>query len=226
MHITILRVLSIRARLDKCRVLSMIITTRQLALIAGGSYLVIFFSAIFANFFVLELLIQKPLEAVTDHATLVRFGIMAFLITAVFDVLVAWALYDLYKAHPLSLPSTYFRIAHAIIMGIGVFALLNVFAVDSHEAVLAQITIFNNIWLIGLLFFGMHLLFLSHIVKHIPFIPYVIFAAGVMYIVDTSAHFLLENYNVYADIFLMLVAIPSILGEMAFTVWLLIKGGK
>ena len=204
----------------------MAITQRQLALIAGASYVVIFFTAIFANFFVLELLLQKPLEAVTDQALLVRFGIVAFLVTAIFDVIVAWALYELYKPHPFSLPSTYFRIAHATIMAVAVFALLNVFTVDSTEAVLGQVAIFKNIWLIGLFFFGVHLLFLSRIVKHIAIIPYLIFAAGVMYMVDTGAHFLLEEYATYANIFLVLVAVPSIFGEMAFALWLLLKGGK
>jgi len=204
----------------------MLITSRQLALIAGGSYLVIFVAAIFANFFVLDLLLHNPLEAIAEQSFVVRVGIMAFLITAVFDVIVAWALYVLYKTHPLTLPSTYFRLAHAIIMGVAVFALLNVFAEDSAQAILAQVTVFNNIWLIGLLFFGVHLLFLSRIVKHITFIPYLLFAAGVMYIVDTGAHFLLENYYLYAGIFLTLVAIPSIFGEMAFSIWLLVKGGK
>lgn len=204
----------------------MLITSRQLALIAGGSYLVIFVAAIFANFFVLDLLLHNPLEAIAEQSFVVRVGIMAFLITAVFDVIVAWALYDLYKTHPLTLPSTYFRLAHAIIMGVAVFALLNVFAEDSAQAILAQVTVFNNIWLIGLFFFGVHLLFLSRIVKHITFIPYLLFAAGVMYIVDTGAHFLLENYYLYAGIFLTLVAIPSIFGEMAFSIWLLVKGGK
>ena len=204
----------------------MLITSRQLALVAGGSYLVIFVAAIFANFFVLDLLLQSPLEAIGEQSFVVRVGIMAFLITAVFDVIVAWALYDLYKTHPLTLPSTYFRLAHAIIMGVAVFALLNVFAEDSAQAILAQVTVFNNIWLIGLFFFGVHLLFLSRIVKHITFIPYLLFAAGVMYIVDTGAHFLLENYYLYAGIFLTLVAIPSIFGEMAFSIWLLVKGGK
>lgn len=204
----------------------MTITSRQLALIAGGSYIVIFVAAIFANFMALEALLQDPLETIAQQPLMVRFGIMAFLIAAVCDVIVAWALYDLYKSHPLSLPSTYFRLVHAIIMGVAVFALLNVFAADSAKAVLAQATVFNNIWLIGLFFFGVHLLFLSRIVKHITFIPYLLFAAGVMYIVDTSAHFLMENYEVYADFFLTLVAIPSIFGEMAFAIWLLIKGGK
>ena len=188
--------------------------------------MVIFFAAIFANFFVLELLLQKPLEAVSTQALLVRIGILAFLVAAIFDVFVAWALFGLYNSHPLSLPSTYFRLADAIIMGIAIYALLNVFAVSGEEAILAQVMIFNNIWLIGLFFFGVHLLLLSRIVKHINFIPYLIFAAGVMYIVDTSAHFLLENYEAYADLFLMMVAVPSIFGEMAFAIWLLVKGGK
>lgn len=199
---------------------------RQLALIAGGSYVVIFFAAIFANFFVLEAIIADPLGAVGEQGLLVRLGVMAFLVTAVFDMFVAWALYDLYRSHPLSLPSTYFRLAHAIIMGVAVFALLNVFTAGSEEGVLSQVALFNNIWLIGLFFFGVHLLLLARIVKHIRIIPYVMAVAGVMYMVDTSAHFLMENYDAYADVFLTLVAVPSIFGEMAFAVWLLVKGGK
>lgn len=202
------------------------LSPRTLALIAGGSYLVIFFAAIFANFFVLEALRTSPLATVRDHGFVVRLGIMAFLVTAVFDVLVAWALYALYRPHPFSLPSTYFRIAHAIIMGVAVFALLNVFTASSNEAVLAEVTTFNNIWLIGLFFFGVHLLFLSRIVRRIRIIPYALGAAGAMYMIDTAAHFLMENYDTYAALFLTLVAVPSIFGEMAFAVWLLRVGGK
>lgn len=202
------------------------ISSRQLALIGGGSYAVIFVTAIFGNFFVLEALFNEPLSTVAEHSFVVRLGIMAFIIAGVFDLIVAWVLYDLYKTHPFSLPSTYFRLSHAVIMGIAVFALLNVLSANSAEAILAQVTIFNNIWLIGLFFFGVHLMFLSRIVKQIPFIPYLLFAAGVMYMVDTSAHFLMEDYHLYSGIFLTLVAIPSIFGEMAFAVWLLIKGGK
>ena len=44
--------------------------------------------------------------------------------------------------------------------------------------------------------------------------------------VDTAAHFLLANYEAHAPVFLALVAIPSIVGEMSFSVWLLIKSGK
>lgn len=200
--------------------------TRKLALIAGGSYVGIFFAAIFANFFVLDLVLQAPLDAVTEKGVLVRFGILAFLITAVFDIFVAWALYGMYKAHPLTVPSTYFRLAHAIVMGTAVFALVIALDLRTDSAILQQVHTFNTIWLIGLFFFGVHLMLLARIVKHIRIIPYVMALAGCMYVVDTSAHFLLSNYDTYADVFLALVAIPSMFGEMAFAIWLLLKGGK
>lgn len=72
---------------------------RTLSLIAGVSYLVIFFTAIFANFFVLESILKDPLNAIQQNHLFVRAGILAFIITVVFDVVVAWALYGLFKEH-------------------------------------------------------------------------------------------------------------------------------
>lgn len=199
---------------------------RQLAIIAGVSYIVIFFAAIFANFFVLEAILSDPLATIELNGLMVRFGILAFLITAVFDIIVAWALYELYKSHPLSNLSTYFRITHAIIMGAAVFALPLMFGLTTGQEILNQVEIFNTLWLIGLFFFGIHLILLAKILQKPKFITIFLILAGVMYMVDTSAHFLLSNYDTYAGIFLALVAIPSIFGEMALALWLLFKGGK
>jgi hypothetical protein len=44
--------------------------------------------------------------------------------------------------------------------------------------------------------------------------------------IDTVAHFLLPDYEDYGSLFLALVAIPSIMGEMSFAIWLLVKSGK
>ena len=70
---------------------------RKLSIIAGVSYLIIFFSAIFANFFVIESILQDPLATVLEDGMLVRFGTIAFMITVIFDVVVAWALYEMFK---------------------------------------------------------------------------------------------------------------------------------
>ena len=199
---------------------------RKLSIIAGVSYLIIFFAAIFANFFVLGAILEDPLGTVQQHHTMVSFGIMAFMITVVFDVVVAWALYELYKKHHLSGLSTLFRMMHAAIMGVAIFALPLALASTTAQEILRQVDIFNIIWLIGLFFFGIHLILLGKILGKPKLIAVFLFIAGIMYMVDTTAHFVLPDYEAYASIFLALVAIPSILGEMAFTVWLLVKGGK
>lgn len=199
---------------------------RALSKIAGISYLIIFFAAIFANFFALESIIESPIETVTENHLIVRIGIVAFLITVVFDVVVAWALKKLYNTHTLTLLSTYFRMMHAAVMGVAIFALPLALKAETQNEILRQVETFNIIWLIGLFFFGIHLILLSRIASIPKFIKVFLALAGIAYVVDTIAHFLLSNYSDYADIFLIMVAFPSILGEMSFTIWLLIKGGK
>lgn len=201
-------------------------TNRTLSLIAGISYLIIFFAAIFANFFALESIIQAPIETIENNDLMVRLGIIAFLITVVFDVVVAWALKKLYKNHSLTVLSTYFRMMHAAIMGVAIFALPLALKETTREGILLQVDTFNYIWLIGLFFFGIHLILLSKIAIVPKFIKVFLAIAGVMYVVDTVAHFSLSNYSDFASIFFILVAIPSIFGEMSFALWLLIKGGK
>ncbi len=199
---------------------------RNLSIFAGGCYLIIFFAAIFANFFVLESIIKDPLSTIQKHHVLVRLGIMAFLLTVVFDVFVAWALYELYKKHFLSNLSTCFRLMHAFIMGVAVFALPVVLTSTTSPEILKQVDIFNTIWLIGLFFFGIHLILLGKIIGKPQTIGHFLMIAGVMYMMDTSAHFMLPNYEAFGSVFLALVAIPSVVGEMSLAIWLLAKGGK
>ncbi len=199
---------------------------RKLAVIAGISYLIIFFAAIFANFLVLQSIFIEPLATIRENHMMVRFGIMAFMITVVFDVVVAWALYELFRNHKLSGLSTLFRMMHAAIMGVAVFALVLALKETTAETILRQADTFNIIWLIGLFFFGVHLILLGNILGKPRLIAVFLVIAGIMYMVDTTAHFVIPDYDSYASIFLALVAVPSILGEMALSVWLLVKGGK
>jgi hypothetical protein len=202
------------------------IKPRTLSLVAGFSYWIIFFAAVFANFFVIESMLSDPLRTIQHDGLLVRAGILAFMVTVLFDVVVAWALYALYKEHSLSGLSTLFRMMHAAIMGVAIFALPLALVSTTGEEVLKQIDMFNTIWLIGLFFFGVHLILLGKIIGKPKIIALFLVISGIMYMVDTVAHFMLPNYKDYASVFLALVAVPSILGEMSLSVWLLIKGGK
>jgi hypothetical protein len=115
---------------------------------------------------------------------------------------------------------------HAAIIGVAIFALPSVVGLESVEEILKQVDIFNTIWLIGLFFFGIHIVLLGKIFNKPRIIAIFLIFAGIMYVIDTAAHFVLPNYETYESIFLAFVAIPSILGEMSFAIWLLIKGGK
>jgi hypothetical protein len=46
------------------------------------------------------------------------------------------------------------------------------------------------------------------------------------YLLDSFAQLLLLNYASYETIFLIIVAVPGIIGEMSLCFWLLFKGGK
>jgi hypothetical protein len=48
--------------------------------------------------------------------------------------------------------------------------------------------------------------------------------AGLGYLIDSFAQFLLSDYENYTAIFSMIVMIPGIVGELSFTIWLLYKG--
>jgi hypothetical protein len=84
---------------------------------------------------------------------------------------------------------------------------------------------FNSTWLIGLAAFGVHLVLLVTLVMRSGWatraLEYVLIVAGLAYITDTVAHSLLSNYADYETLFLAIVAVPSIIAEGWFGLWLL-----
>lgn len=163
----------------------------------------------------------------------------------VFDVVLAWALYILLKPvnKNLSLLSGWLRLVNSTIFGIALYNLFSVLQILSgaeylkvfvagqlHAQVMLFLNAFNHTWLIGLVFFGLHLFFLGYLIFKSGYIPRILgvllIVASVGYLIDSFANFLLPNYTNYATIFLLVVAVPSIIAELSFTFWLLFKGGK
>lgn len=163
----------------------------------------------------------------------------------VVDVVIAWALYILFRADApdLSLLTAWFRLVYTILLGvalIGFFLVLEpvsgaeyltAFEPRQLDAqVMLYLDVFNFAWLIGLVCFGVHLVLLGYLVRTSAFAPtllgIVLMLAGAAYVLDTVANALLANYEEYGTVFLVIVALPSVAGELAFTVWLLWKGGK
>lgn len=223
---------------------------RRAALTAGIGYLVIFALAIFANFFVRTGLVESGDAAATamnirDSEGLFRAGLVAFLVIFLVDVVVAWALYVLFRSvqRDLSLLTAWFRIVYTVFLGVALIfffvalqllsdaAFLTAFDPAQLDAkTLLSLDAFNYAWLVGLAAFGVHLILLGWLSVESGFVPrllaYVLMLAGAAYILDTVAHGVLASYADYETLFLVIVAVPSVIGELWLTLWLLVRGGK
>ena len=223
---------------------------RQGALIAGVGYVLLFGLAVFANFFVREGLVVSG-DATATAANIVeseglfRLGLLSFLVIFLLDVVVAWALYIVFRSanRDVSLVAAWFRIVYTVFLGIGAIyffqalqllggsSFLGAFDAEQLNAqALVALETFNSTWLIGLAAFGIHLVFLGVLVLQSGYAPralgFVLIAAGVAYVVDTAAHSMLANYEDVETLLLVFVAVPSVLAEGWFGLWLLLRGGK
>lgn len=223
---------------------------RRAARIAGIGYLAIFTLAIFANFLVRGGLVEAgdaagTVENIAASETLFRAGLFAFLIVFVVDVVIAWALYIVFRSinADLSLLTAWFRLAYTVFLGVALIFFFRVLELVDGESFLtafdegqrnAQVMLsldaFNYAWLIGLACFGLHLFLLGGLILRTAGAPrmlgLVLMVAGAAYIVDTSANALLPSYEDLETIFLVLVAVPAVIAELAFAIWLLLRGGR
>jgi hypothetical protein len=218
------------------------------AKIAGIGYVIIFVLGLITNFFVFGNLIV-PGDATTttnnilSHELLFRGGMVSWVIVLICDIVIAWALYIFLKPvnKSISLLGAWFRIVYSAIFAITQLNLLIVLILLSgadyltvfnteqlNSLVLLFLNGFNYGFIIGLVFFGVHLLVISHLIIRSDYIPKILgillLLSSLGYIIDSFANFLLSNYEDYKTIFLILVAVPGIVGELSFTLWLLIKG--
>lgn len=227
-------------------------STRRAALIAGAGYVALFVLAAFANFFVLEEMVvagdpSATAANIADAPGLFRLGVLAFVAVFVIDVVVAWALFVVFRDRDrdrdLSLLAAWSRLAYTVMLGVGVVFLVQALQlVDAggfltgldgpglKAQALVALDMFDTAWLVGLVAFGLHLVLLGTLLIRAHLAPrllaVLLIVAGAAYVVDTTAHLLLADYEQYSSAFLAMVAIPSVIAEGWFGLWLLSKGGR
>jgi uncharacterized membrane protein YczE len=83
---------------------------------------------------------------------------------------------------------------------------------------------------VGYVFFGLTILGLGYLIVRSDYIPRVLgvllIIASVGYFIDSFASFLSSGYANNETLFVVFVAVPAIIAELSFTLWLLIRGGK
>lgn len=223
---------------------------RQAARIAGVAYLIVFVLSIFANFVVRERLIEPGDAAATatnivGNEGLFRLGLVGFMVVFVADLVIAWALYIFFRnlSRDLSLLTAWFRLVYTVFLGVALiffFEALQLLSGADYLTVfdrgqlnaqtMVALEAFNYTWLIGLVCFGIHLILLGYLVVRSGYVSrvlgFVLMGAGVAYVIDTLANALLANYDDVEAVFLVIVAVPSVIGELWLGLWLLLKAGK
>ena len=226
------------------------VTPRRAAIIAGTSYVVLFAVAIFANFFMREgLIVSGDAEAtatnIAESETLFRSGLIGFLAIFLLDVIIAWALYIVFQSasRTLSQLAAWFRLVYTVLLGVAiVFFFQALQLLDDTDALasfdqsqlqaqaLVSLETFNSAWLIGLAAFGVHLIVLGSLIVANRMAPralgLLLITAGGAYILDTVLHGLLNDYAEYETLLTTIVAVPSVIAEGWFGLWLLLRAGR
>ena len=223
------------------------ISLRTAAIVAGGGLLAMAILAGYANFSVIQSLIipgdaKTTAENIIASAGIFRVSIFLFLVVAILDVVVAWALYVLLTPvnKSLSLLAAWFRIVYAAIFAVALINLfsalqffsgadyLKTFEVNQlYTQGMASLGEFQLGWDIGLVIFGLHLLVLGYLVFKSGYaskwwgilLSILLVIAGLGYLADSIGKFLLPNYKAS-------IAQFTFIGEVLLIFWLLWKGIK
>lgn len=218
---------------------------KQMAKISGLAYLMIFTAGFYANFAVLEGLIDTSNPSITTSNFINKHsqfgnGLIGFLVMLFFDLVLVWSLFGITKSisKNISYLASFFRLLHALLFGFALFKLWEIYqltfktsnSINLQNSVSELLFDFDTLWTVGLLFFGVHLILLGYLaIKSTDIsktLGLLLILAAVGYIIDGLAKLFMSNYLEHKHVFEVIVIIPSVIGEFSFTVWLLIKGLK
>ncbi|MBM1107788.1 DUF4386 domain-containing protein [Aurantibacter crassamenti] len=222
---------------------------KRISKLSGIAYLIIFITGIYANFFVLVRLVEleNPTLTVINLSTeksAFELAIFGFVIMLIFDLVLVWGLYKLFRSvsWEFTLMASTLRLINVLIFGVALYHLIAVFhivtSIDSitvhnqflETKVINLLNDFNNIWLIGLLFFAFHLALLAYLVWRSSAVPkwlgVLLMIAAIGYVVDSFAQLFLLNYPDYESFFALAVIVPGVIGELTLTFWLLFRSNK
>jgi len=163
------------------------------------------------------------------HENLFRLGIVGLYLVAALDVVVAWALYRVFKpvSKGISALAAWLRVAYAGVFMVALSWLVEVLRLSGTDQfqsqALLRINTFTDVWDAGLILFGLYLLVISYLVFRSGYVPrlmgVLLAIAGLGYLFDSLARALSRGSS--PD-----VAAITGMGEFVFALWLVIRGRR
>jgi hypothetical protein len=219
------------------------LTLRQAAIVAGaGLLLMVVTTPLGETLIYSRLVVENDIAAtarnVATHRGQFLTGLVGYLITYVADIVVAWALYVLFVPvnRSLSLLTAWFRLIYTAAALAAMLKLVTVYRVATtpdyltifgaeqlHAQVKLLLDAYRYEWSMSLVVFGAHLCLLGTLAYRSVYVPraigIVLVAAGLGWIISCLGPYLAPGAH------LELAGI-TVVGELIFMLWLLIRGSK
>ncbi len=184
------------------------ISIRNASLIGGFSLLAISILAPVGHFGIIQNLIvpgdaTATVNKIVASEGLFRIGISFLLLNAVLDLVAAWALYIVLKPvnRNISLLSAWFRMVYTAILFIALSNFMNVLQIlqdadyravfeaeQMHAHVMMYINNYENVWNLGYILFGLHLISLGYLLFKSDYFPSflgsLVMISGFGYLID------------------------------------------
>ena len=204
---------------------------RTAALVAGVALALMAVLGGFANFgalvpFVIPGDAGETARNISGSPLLFFSGVASFVVVALLDILVAGALYTLFKpvSRRLSAAAAWMRTVYALLLLVAISRLMVGFSMlGDPETALPVLESFTTIWVISLGLFGASLLLVGYLAFRAGFMAKVfgilLAVAGAGYIADAVGMVVVAGFTAVFAQFLFV-------GEVTMIFWLLIRGRR
>jgi hypothetical protein len=167
-----------------------------------------------------------------------RFGVATWYLVAVFDLVAAWALFQVFSPvdRGVARLAAWFRLAYTAVLIVSVSQLAGVPALlrsddyasalgekQVHAQAMLKIDAFHDIWNAALVLFGVHLFLLGYLAYRSGYVPRLVgvllFVAGAGYVFDSFSTVLSQGSP-------LIVSTVTFVGEFVLACWLVVRGRR
>jgi len=218
-------------------------SVRKASIIAGTGILLMALLAAVGQLVVIEGLVTQGDAATTAEDILAsegmfRFGIATWYLVAILDVVVAWALFQVFSPvnRGIARLAAWSRLAYAAVLIVAVSQLAGVPGLlrsDDYSSAFGEeqlpaqamlkVDAFNDTWIAGLMLFGVHLLLIGYLAFKSGYVPkwlgILLVIAGAGYLFDSFSTVLSQGDP-------LIVSTVTFLGEFLLACWLVIRGRR
>ena len=223
---------------------------KNIVLITGIAYALVFVISIIGNGFYLEKVLDKgnwllTYQNIVEYPLIFRIGISSWFLVIICDVIVAWGTYILFGStnKELAVLTAWMRIIFAAIYAIGFLQLFELSTlihdndyIDSfNQSQLVSQTMlsmkhYTSYVNLSFLFFGIHVGLLAYLILRSNLISksigYALLIASIGYLINSFGSFISKDFANNQYLFIAFVAIPAIISELSLTIYIIVKNKK